>query len=1283
MLRSIRIGRLLATIVCALVVVSASASMAVAATIHVSTGGDDLTGDGSAGNPYRTITKGMTVATSGDMVQAAAGLYTLGETFPVDLKSGVTLQGAGAPTTTLQGDGTSSVVRASNVSSSTKIDGFTITGGIGVPFESGFRYGGGICCDINAAPTISNSVITGNGPAKYGGGIAFRDGSTARLSVVEIYGNSAELGGGVYCTASSPTLDRCDVYDNSALNAGGGVFSASSSSPTITASRIASNTAGFDAAGLWLADGSPKLVNNVIERNTAGRNIGGVAVHMFANATIVNCTVQGNTSPGIHVGSATATIFNSIVWENGDDLSNCTATYSDIEDGDPGTGNISQDPLYVNKAEGNFHLASGSPCIDVATNTAAPSQDKDGVVRPRDGNGDGSAIADMGAYEYAGLPATWHVSVTGSDTAGDGGAGNPFRTIDKGMTVAMTGDSVQVAGGTYAEDVTMKSGVVLQGAGSDETTVQGTGAGPVVVADGASAATIDGFTITGGVANEGGGVRAVSAGNLTITNNRIVGNQATDGGGIYCHHVRLTMDWSPYTIEGNVIADNTAVAGGGIYCEGRDFFVCNNLITGNTAWSGGGIACYGARVYIRNGTLASNGPLDGQGVAVYFEPKGDILVPIGPAANCVIWNDGDDLYGYAAIYSDVEDGDPGTGNISVDPQFVDAASGDYRLKASSPCIDTGTNSGAPAADKDGVSRPQDGDGDGNATCDMGAFERPYMALDSGAVATDSTTVTVDSSFAGAAEMRVRNESGAWSDWRAYASGVEATIPATEGTRTVDAEYRYATDKTMTLSDTIVYDTSSPDGTVTINGGASYATTTTVALALDASDAVSGVDKVRISNDGVFDSEPWENFATTKSWTLESGDGAKTVYAEFKDHAGNISATAQDDIELDTSVPSGTFTINEGATYTTTMTVSLDCTITDCDQMRYRNQGGAWSDWQAYAQTKSWALASPDGTKTVEAEYRDVAGNVLALADSIVLDTTLPQAPTNLAASPGDTTIDLSWTNPAGDFALTRVLRSETDFATSPAPLPDQLQIYQGTEETATDAGLVNGTQYYYTAFCRDAAGNWSAPATVVASPAAPTALTIELDRTSTTYNSLVSIAGSLTAGSVGMPGRTNVTLWRSANGVTWSADGIALYNATSDRYEAARRVTAKVYFQLRFGGEPGCQPCLSPSVPTACRASLWRPWTYPRTVRRGRVFYVFGYLKPRHYGWTRLYIYRYVRGRWRFYTLRYARNYTYWSYTRYRLAYRLRYPGRYCVRAYHNDGDHYPTWSSARVFYVR
>ena len=81
-----------------------------------------------------------------------------------------------------------------------------------------------------------------------------------------------------------------------------------------------------------------------------------------------------------------------------------------------------------------------------------------------------------------------------------------------------------------------------------------------------------------------------------------------------------------------------------------------------------------------------------------------------------------DLWGNGINYVGIPDQTGINGNIAADPMFVDAAGGDYHLQAGSPCIDAGTNEGAPNMDFDGNPRPIDGDGDNIAVVDMGAFE---------------------------------------------------------------------------------------------------------------------------------------------------------------------------------------------------------------------------------------------------------------------------------------------------------------------------------------------------------------------------------------------------------------------------------------------------------------------------------------------------------------------------------------------------------------------------------
>jgi len=170
-----------------------------------------------------------------------------------------------------------------------------------------------------------------------------------------------------------------------------------------------------------------------------------------------------------------------------------------------------------------------------------------------------------------------------------------------------------------------------------------------------------------------------------------------------------------------------------------------------------------------------------------------------------------------------------------------------------------------------------------------------------------------------------------------------------------------------------------------------------------------------------------------------------------------------------------------------------------------------------------------------------------------------------------------------------------------------------------------------------------------------------------------------------LPGRGDVTLWRRRSGeATWTQEATATYDATRAVYSAPTNCTCTTAYQMRFDPSSLYSSAVSNDVTVSARCYLGRPWLVRSTPIHNRGFYVFGYLRPRHYGYNvRLYFYRYYRGRWRYVTVRYPRSYNWRTYTRYRLVHRLRYAGRYRVRAYHSDAGHAATWSVWRYFWVR
>jgi parallel beta-helix repeat protein len=212
--------------------------------------------------------------------------------------------------------------------------------------------------------------------------------------------NNKGNGLGFISATGNITINGGEFYDNGFFGFG---MTTSSATVTVENAKFYSNGSVGSSnmwAGIGIDSGTINVQNCFVYRN----NNKGIGID-GGTANVYFSTIADNANYGLYRNGGTMTAKSCIIWGNGDDLNGASATYSDIEDGDAGTGNISQNPLFVNPAVDDYHLQSSSPCIDYGADVPGTNDDYDfdGDSRPYDmggvSGGDGSE-KDMGADEY-------------------------------------------------------------------------------------------------------------------------------------------------------------------------------------------------------------------------------------------------------------------------------------------------------------------------------------------------------------------------------------------------------------------------------------------------------------------------------------------------------------------------------------------------------------------------------------------------------------------------------------------------------------------------------------------------------------------------------------------------------------------------------------------------------------------------------------------------------------------------------------------------------------------
>jgi predicted outer membrane repeat protein len=397
---------------------TAQASKSLPTTLTVTTNsdaGDDFTsganlaadmGDGSG----LSLREAINWAGTGDTVTFDGGMS--GQTVTLNgtqlaVNEDITLDGDldndGTPDITISGNNTSRVFHGTELTASARLEGLTIKNG-----NAAGGLGGGMYID-DCDPTIINCTFSSNS-ANDGGGIYMDGVCNPTITNCLFTGDTASsFGGAIFLLWGNLEITNCRFTSNSASVAGGAIIMFWGGSPVITNCLFAGNTSAAGGA-IWIVqDTWPVITNSTFTGNSDTSSNHGDAIGQGMPGgllTINNCILWGDTGSGWEITAAPVSV-----------------TYSNVQGGYTGTGNIDADPLFVNAAGSDFHLQATSPCIDTGSNADVPggiTVDFEGDARIIDGDGDSNAVVDMGADEtdypvitsFTPTPASTGTSVT-------------------------------------------------------------------------------------------------------------------------------------------------------------------------------------------------------------------------------------------------------------------------------------------------------------------------------------------------------------------------------------------------------------------------------------------------------------------------------------------------------------------------------------------------------------------------------------------------------------------------------------------------------------------------------------------------------------------------------------------------------------------------------------------------------------------------------------------------------------------------------------------------------
>jgi hypothetical protein len=395
-----------------------------------------------------------------------------------------------------------------------------------------------------------------------------------------------------------------------------------------------------------------------------------------------------------------------------------------------------------------LHVPADQPTIQAAITTAQPGDTV--LVAP------GTYLENIDFQGKA-------ITVTSSDGAGvtivDGGGTGPVVTFKSGEGTSSVLSGLTLRNGAPSNTFpffNVGGGIAILNSSPTITGNVITGnhavCGIGMEIQGGSAVvrgnTFTGNTQAGGTGGCGGGGIEVTGdfshptATPLITGNTITNNSLLGGG--FGGGVSVGFNASP-TIQNNFISGNAVYnSGGGIFIQtnsGTATVVAQNIIVNNSTGGGGsgaGISAAANTVLTAN-TIVGNTAFDGSSgiFADRFSPitiSNNIVVAAAGQTGIVCsqfsstfptFSHNDVTSAGGQTYSsNCASAAQGNGNISLDPQFVNANGGDYHLQSTSPAIDAGDNGAPnlPQQDYDGNPRIVDGNNDCTDTVDLGAYE---------------------------------------------------------------------------------------------------------------------------------------------------------------------------------------------------------------------------------------------------------------------------------------------------------------------------------------------------------------------------------------------------------------------------------------------------------------------------------------------------------------------------------------------------------------------------------